>query len=495
MGQENEGKSSGNWKGWGGGQKKGTGKTEIVIIVLLSVMIVLCAVLIFMKVMDRNTDRTVRVDPTPSGSATEGPDQTPGTGTENPTPTSEPTPTPVPPEDWTLVEYTGRIEHIFTHSLLAFPELSFPAGMKPESIVSSTYFIDCITVKEFKMLLEKLYQDGYMLVNANDIYEAVTADGITKYEVKSKLMFPQGKKPLILSFDDVNYYSTKQGKGMVGKLILDDSGKVVTYTKMKDGSEVISDDNEHIPILDRFVAEHPDFSFNGAKGMLCLTGYDGILGYRTNRASQNREAEIAAVQPVIQALKNTGWYFASHSYKHGYMTNYSVNDMKDCAEKFRNEVVPLIGETKLYVFPYGDWGTRTKAADEITAVRKVLVDYGFTYFAGVGIDWYSKTRNDFANCILQDRANIDGTSLLLYGDRLQYYWWDNGNTTDRFPHLNTEEIYDAEGRGGLSFEEAKIYYHMNKYKDSYEVAKQVLQYMDEHPRVTYADAKKAIAAE
>ena len=36
---------------------------------------------------------------------------------------------------------------------------------------------------------------------------------------------------------------------------------------------------------------------------------------------------------------------------------------------------------------------------------------------------------------------------------------------------------------------------MNKYKDSYEVAKQVLQYMDEHPRVTYADAKKAIAAE
>ncbi len=127
MGQENEGKSSGNWKGWGGGQKKGTGKTEIVIIVLLSVMIVLCAVLIFMKVMDRNTDRTVRVDPTPSGSATEGPDQTPGTGTENPTPTSEPTPTPVPPEDWTLVEYTGRIEHLYAFSA-CFPGAVLSGG-------------------------------------------------------------------------------------------------------------------------------------------------------------------------------------------------------------------------------------------------------------------------------------------------------------------------------------------------------------------------------
>ena len=37
-----------------------------------------------------------------------------------------------------------------------------------------------------------------------------------------------------------------------------------------------------VPILDRFVEEHPDFSYRGAKAILALTGYNGVLGYRTD---------------------------------------------------------------------------------------------------------------------------------------------------------------------------------------------------------------------
>lgn len=73
------------------------------------------------------------------------------------------------------------------------------------------------------------------------------------------------------------------------------------------------------PILDQFVYEHPDFSLNGAKAIFSLTGYQGILGYRTQddrdiaadspdrpAFDAYRASEIEAVKPVIERLKETG---------------------------------------------------------------------------------------------------------------------------------------------------------------------------------------------
>ena len=67
------------------------------------------------------------------------------------------------------------------------------------------------------------------------------------------------------------------------------------------------------PILDEFVYEHPDFSLNGAKAIFSLTGYCGILGYRTQddrdiaadspdrpAFDAYRASEIEAVKPVIE---------------------------------------------------------------------------------------------------------------------------------------------------------------------------------------------------
>ena len=44
-----------------------------------------------------------------------------------------------------------------------------------------------------------------------------------------------------------------------------------------------------IPLIDTFVEEHPDFSYHGAKGIIALTGYNGVLGYRTDIAYKTRE--------------------------------------------------------------------------------------------------------------------------------------------------------------------------------------------------------------
>jgi len=374
--------------------------------------------------------------------------------------TNTPEPTKEPFVEPTLVEYSGKVEHLFTHSLVAFSNLAYNKTATPYDKVYNTYFKDCLTVNEFKKILQALYNDNYVLVDINYIYESVSVNGITEYRMKSSFLFPEGKKPLILSFDDANYYADKQGNGMVGKLILQ-NGKIVSYTKMKDGTEVISNDNEHVPILDNFVEQHPNFSFNGAKGMLCVTGFDGVLGYRTQRIGQendtrteaDRQAEIEAVKPIIKALKDSGWYFASHSYKHGNMANYSANSMTDCASKFKAEVTPLIGETKIYVYPYGSWARSTGA---IPPAQAVLNSYGFQFFCSVGINYFCKTmtasidnpKYNLGGILFMDRANLDGFSITNYDAEL---------SSVRFPSMKFDDIYDEEARG-ISRAEAKIAY-------------------------------------
>ena len=186
-----------------------------------------------------------------------------------------------------LVEYTGIVEHWFTHALIAFPEITVETN-------TEYYWKDCITPYEFKHFLQALYDYGFILVDPSICIENPSGDGKT-FAWADKLMLPEGKKPLIMSFDDVVYDSRKMHCGMVDKIIVDENGELASYTKHLNGEEVISYDNEFIPIIEQFCKEHPDFSHNGAKGVIALTGFAGVLGYRTNRQSENRESEIEAI--------------------------------------------------------------------------------------------------------------------------------------------------------------------------------------------------------
>ena len=468
--------------------KKRSKILEIILIALIIAVLVLCVVLVISIVKDKKdnkqdptnkpeTTATVVSDPTNTPDSGEDPKvtdiegQTPTpTLSDNATPTEAPPATPSPTPytgEFELVEYNGRVEHIFTHSLIAYPELCFRGDL--DERLTSTFFIDCVTVPEFKGMLEALYKDGYMLININDVYvSSVDADGNKTFSLKKPIMFPKGKKPLVLSFDDVNYYSKKAGHGFVDKLCVKD-GKIMSYTKMADGTEFYSDDNEHVPILEKFVREHPDFSYKGAKGMLCVTGYEGVLGYRVYRiltegdpndplglrTEASRQAEIEKVKPLVAKLKENGWYFASHSYKHGTMTNYSKNSMWDDANKFKNEITPIIGETKIYVFPYGAWQPSTEK-DTVPPAQQVLLDFGFEYFCGVGVDWFAKVMNGsgsskwyLGGIIFQDRANYDGLAMMRYRDK----FLKTPDGVKRFPSLDTAVIWDEEGRG-VSYEDA-----------------------------------------
>ena len=181
-----------------------------------------------------------------------------------------------PEEPWwdenELVEYTGPVEHLFFHPVVAYAELAFDGDYQANGIDDWM-----VTAEEYRKILESIYENDYVLVNMESLYtETEQSDGTTVM-VKNKLMLPEGKKPLIISFDDVNYYDYMRENGFVYKLIIDENGDIASWGLDPEGNEVISRDLDVVTILDKFVDEHPDFSFRGAMASIGLTGYDCLL--------------------------------------------------------------------------------------------------------------------------------------------------------------------------------------------------------------------------
>lgn len=289
--------------------------------------------------------------------------------------------------------FTGRVEHIFFHPLIAYPQRAFDGDYQSQGL--DDYFV---TVKEATALLDSLYEKNFMLVDINKMFVRNEDGSITKNEFE----FPVGKKPLVISLDDVNYYEYMLQHGMVSKLVLDSDGEIATESVDLDGKKEIRRDLEIIPILDQFVKEHPDFSYEGAKGVIGLTGFEGVLGYRTHADSPNREAEIEAVKPVIRRLKETGWTFASHSYAHRNTPDLSTEVLRDDAQKWQTEVESLVGKTAIYLYPYG---SGLAVGDERL---ELLKSYGFSMFCHVGSESYIRYTGAEIVC---DRRHIDGIAF------------------------------------------------------------------------------------
>lgn len=309
--------------------------------------------------------------------------------------------------------YTYNVEHLFTHCLIAYPELAF----KNDNTMKKHYDTDCITSLEFKKILKNLYVNNYVLVSINSCFEI--KEGIA---VKKKIKVPLNKKPLILSFDDVNYDQTKLGKGMVDKIVIDKNGNLASSTNFN-GNLHIEYDKEFIPILEDFVNDFPDFSLNGAKGLICLTGYDGILGYRTSHTNnKNLKEETQNAKKVIHKLKQNGWDFACHSYGHYHMKKITLNKFKQELIRWNDEVKPLIAETKIYVYPYGEWEVFNN--NVLSEKHQLLNDYGFKLFCGVGMkSFYSYLPNkNNIKVLFMDRKCIDGRTLKLNHSELHKFF-------------------------------------------------------------------------
>ena len=108
--------------------------------------------------------------------------------------------------------------------------------------------------------MDSCYANGYVLVDIGDVWSETTGDDGQPKMVRNTLYLPEGKKPLIFSYDDTNYYPYMLDNGFTYKLILGEDGKVTSWGLDPDGSEVTSRELDAIPALDKFVEDHPDFS-------------------------------------------------------------------------------------------------------------------------------------------------------------------------------------------------------------------------------------------
>ena len=398
-------------------------RLAIIIVVLLTIAVSISSCVDLRKTAPDDNGSVVS-SPPPSGAPSDSPSATPSADTpvtpsEIP-PTVEPS-TPPPPAN--LVDYNGIVEHIFFHPIVAYNEMAFDGDYQEKGI--DEYMV---TLSEYNKILQSMYDNNYILVNMNDVWSETTDANGKAIMKKNTLRIPEGKKPLIISYDDVNYYTYMLENGFTYKLIIGEDGKLWSYGLDPQGNEVITRDLDAVTILDKFVEEHPDFSLNGAKGCLALTGYEGILGYRTNTETAdksaafeaNRQKEIELAKPIIQKLKDTGWYFASHSFGHINFERSSLSTVQADAQRWQREVGALIGPTKLLIYPFGsrlDGGDVTKTGDAF----KYYHSLGFRVFASVGVESYSKIKSDIS-AVICDRMHSDGGTLRRERDRYMKFY-------------------------------------------------------------------------
>lgn len=318
----------------------------------------------------------------------------------------------------------NEVTHIFYHSLVVDPERGF-AG---DDSLAAGFKQWMTTVDEFNKITQAMYDNGYVLVRLRDlVIQTTDANGNVHFVPNTELKLPQGKKAFVMSMDDLSYYHSYDGRGIASKLVLDENGKPTCEYVQADGTTVTGA-YDYIPLLDQFIAEHPDASYKGAKGMIALTGYNGILGYRTDIAYKTRENltsdqqawldahpdfnwdnECAEAKKVADAIKADGWEFASHTWGHIRIGDASLERIQTDTEKWRTYVEPLVGPTDTIIFAHGqdlsDWHDYSGENEKFNYLKS----QGYNFYCNVDSTQYFLQIRD--NYVRQGRRNLDGYRL------------------------------------------------------------------------------------
>lgn len=286
------------------------------------------------------------------------------------------------------------IPHIFFHTLIADTARAFDGD--PEQ---GGYNQFMATIKEFNAVLQSLYERGFVLVDIHDVAgPQQQADGSTKY-VAGDIYLPAGKKPIVLSQDDVCYYEymtdsdsdgkpDKGGDGFASRLLVKD-GKLTCEYVDADG-QTLYGSYDLVPLLDDFLDQHPDFSYRGARATIAVTGYQGAFGYRI-----------------------------SNDYKE-----------KLGAQKWNDQIAAVIGETDVLLYPFGSDIAGVEAYKG--AKFDTLYGLGFRYFCNVDSAEHWVQIHD--GYVRQGRRNIDGYRMYYQSNLLDDLFdtktvWDDARPT------------------------------------------------------------------
>ena len=326
-------------------------------------------------------------------------------------------------KDSQLVSYPNMYEvtHVFFHSLIVDPARAFDSDY-----TNGGYNQYMTTIDEFVGMMEEMYDRGFVLVTPYDVaYEVTDAQG-TRF-VYGDIRLPAGKKPFIMSQDDLNYYgymigdqdgsgdipayADVTGDGFATRIVVGEDG-FPTCEYMDENGNITYGDYDLVPVLETFIRQHPDFAYHGARAVLGMTGYEGVFGYRTNPnyiPAMGQEAfdkEVAEAKKVAQCLRDHGWILASHSYGHPAYGVIEADRVAADSTKWENTVQSVIGDCDIILYPNGSDVAGTEEYTFDNAKFRTLYDHGYRYFFNVdgSVYWNQLGSNYYRG----GRRNLDG---------------------------------------------------------------------------------------
>lgn len=263
------------------------------------------------------------------------------------------------------------------------------------------------------------------MVSIHDLIEETQDEnGKTIYK-PATILLPPDKKPFVLSLDDLSYYHAYDGYGYATKLVLDENGDVMNEYTDAEGNTTIGA-YDVVPLMDQFVEAHPDASYRGAKGIIALTGYNGVLGYRTDvtydfnhpscdihqkkwmeaHPDFTLENEIKQATEIANVMKENGWEFASHTWGHLRVGSRSLETLRTDNEKWKKNVVPIVGEVDTIIFAHGEDLAGVGAYPTSNEKFQYFFNEGYRIFCNVDSNKYTSFYGD--NYFRQGRRNLDG---------------------------------------------------------------------------------------
>lgn len=307
-----------------------------------------------------------------------------------------------------------EVTNLSVGMLVADPDRAFNHGWLASSIKDGY-----LTIGEFSALLQELYDNGYVLVDMDDI----VSHGESGY-VPGAVYLPEGKTPIMLTQTAVNYYAylndgdndgvaDAKGAGFASRLLVDTNGNLTCEMVTANG-ETVTGAFDLVPILNAFINEHPDFSYRGAKATIAVTGYEGVFGYRTTQAVKDEKGQdyynqqVEGARAVASALRDAGYTIASYTYDHAAYGEMTEWDMEADLKLWKDEVVPVIGHVDTLVLAkYSDIGASGKyTGNKFEALKSA----GFTHYVGYcdGTKYWAVLAVDH---VRQGRLLVDGGRL------------------------------------------------------------------------------------
>lgn len=312
----------------------------------------------------------------------------------------------------------SEVYNLSFHVLIADPNRAFS-----DSTYGTSYQRNFITTEEFARILQQLYENGYILVSLDDFYTQEYNSTSGKYVfTETQLKLPAGKKPVMLTETNANYYtymvdSNGDGKpdagadGFACRLVYD--GYFYNELVNADGS-ISTGAYDLVPILENFISANPSFSYRGARATIAFSGYDRVLGYRINAKSLSAsalQAERDGAAAIAKALREAGYDLACYTYQN---VNYSTMDADKILSditKWNEKVTPWLGEMDILVFAWeGDIGNTEMYSG---SKFNVLYNAGFRYFLGSGSTPWNQVSDLY---VRHNRLSVTGSNLKNHAD-------------------------------------------------------------------------------